>query len=213
LGFYLLSKIIHRLAGEPLDEYARKTFYSPLGLSNTAFTPWQHFPDERIVPTEIDTIFRKQTIHGYVHDPGAALLGGVSGHAGLFSNATDLTILFQMLLNKGSYGGKRYLSPSTVEMFTRTHLENNRRGLGFDKPDTDTTKTGPTAKSASPDTFGHTGFTGTCAWADPKHNLIYVFLSNRTYPYATNNKLAQENIRTRIMQVVYDAIYHSQNEH
>jgi beta-glucosidase-like glycosyl hydrolase/CubicO group peptidase (beta-lactamase class C family) len=213
LGFYLLSKIIHRLAGEPLDEYARKTFYAPLGLSNTAFTPWQHFPDERIVPTEIDTIFRKQTIHGYVHDPGAALLGGVSGHAGLFSNATDLTILFQMLLNKGSYGGKRYLSPSTVEMFTRTHLENNRRGLGFDKPDTDTTKTGPTAKSASPDTFGHTGFTGTCAWADPKHNLIYVFLSNRTYPYATNNKLAQENIRTRIMQVVYDAIYHSQNEH
>lgn len=210
LGFYVFSKIIHRLSGEPLDVYADKNFYKPLGLKATTFNPFKVFPQDRIVPTEIDTIFRKQVIRGYVHDPGAALLGGVSGHAGLFSTATDLAVLFQMLLNKGTYGGKKYITAPTVELFTRTHLENNRRGLGFDKPELDPTKAGPTAKSASPATFGHSGFTGTCVWADPEYQLIYVFLSNRTYPYATNNKLAQQNIRTEIMQAVYDAIFKAQ---
>jgi beta-N-acetylhexosaminidase len=210
MGFYLFAKMIERISGEPLDIFVKKNFYVPLALKITTYNPLNFFSKDRIVPTEKDTVFRKQIVQGYVHDPGAALLGGVSGHAGLFSNATDIAVLFQMLLNKGSYGGKKYLNAPTVELFTKAHLEKNRRGLGFDKPEPDITKSGPTAKSASPETFGHTGFTGACAWADPKYNLVYVFLSNRTFPDMNNNKLAQQNIRTDIMQAMYDAIHNSQ---
>ncbi|GIV34764.1 MAG: beta-N-acetylglucosaminidase [Chitinophagales bacterium] len=211
LGFYLLKLVIERLSGEPLDAYVSRTFYSPLGLSTMTFRPLQKFEVSRIIPTEQDRVFRKQLLQGYVHDPGAAMLGGVSGHAGLFSSAHDIAVLMQMLLNKGEYGGERYLNPTTVALFTRRQEEKNRRGLGFDKPEIDIYKPKPTAEDASPRTFGHSGFTGTCVWVDPDYNLIYIFLSNRVHPGADNNKLIKNNIRTRIHQAIYDAIKKSNN--
>jgi CubicO group peptidase (beta-lactamase class C family) len=150
-------------------------------------------------------------VQGYVHDPGAAMLGGVAGHAGLFSNANDLAIIMQMLLNRGEYGGERYLNPTTVSLFTKKQEMKNRRGLGFDKPEPDIYKPKSTANDASPRTFGHSGFTGTCVWADPDYDLIYVFLSNRIYPSADNQKLIQKNIRTIIHQAIYDAMKNSEN--
>ncbi len=206
LGFYLFADIIKNISGKRIDTFSDENFYAPLGLRTTTYNPLNKFPSEIIPPTEEEKTFRKELVHGYVHDPGAALLGGVSGHAGLFSNATNLAVLMQMLLNKGSYGGQPFLKPETVELFTAKHNGTNRRGLGFDKPEPDTTKGGPAAKSASVQTFGHTGFTGTSVWADPQHQLVYVFLSNRVHPDASNNKLASKNIRTDIMQVVYDAL-------
>lgn len=206
LGFYLFAKIIKEITKTSIDSFVDNTFYKPLGLQAITYNPLLKFSKEKIIPTEKDTLFRKQLIHGYVHDPGAALIGGVSGHSGLFSNTTDIAILMQMLLNKGSYGGKQYLDSITVDLFTKTQVANNRRGLGFDKPDPLNMQTGPTAEDASSFTFGHNGFTGTCTWADPANGLVYVFLSNRVYPNATNNKLASNNIRTEIMQVVYDAL-------
>jgi CubicO group peptidase (beta-lactamase class C family) len=160
------------------------------------------------MPTENDTIFRKQLIHGDVHDPGAAMLGGVSGHAGLFSDANDLAIILQMLLNNGEYGGKRYFLPATVKEFTKIQFpENgNRRGAGFDKPQITYTPDGPSCRSASPRSFGHSGFTGTYFWADPDNQLLYVFLSNRVYPNASNQKISEMNIRTKIHQKMYDIL-------
>jgi CubicO group peptidase (beta-lactamase class C family) len=159
------------------------------------------------VPTEIDTVFRKQLIHGYVHDPGAAMLGGVSGHAGLFSNGLDLAILMQMMLQHGTYAGRRYLDSSTIAEFTRTQFSanNNRRALGFDKPVRGSKGTGPTCPEASAGSFGHTGFTGTMAWVDPANGLIYIFLSNRVYPDANDNKLLKLNLRTDIQKALYKA--------
>jgi len=161
-----------------------------------------------IAPTENDTAFRKRLIHGHVHDPAAAMLGGVAGNAGLFSDAGSLAVIMQMLLNKGTYGGRKYFSEETVKLFTTRYYRdgNNRRGLVFDKPEPDVLKIGPTAIAASLSTFGHTGFTGTAAWADPQHDLVYVFLSNRVYPSAVNNRLAQGNYRTDIMQAIYEII-------
>jgi beta-N-acetylhexosaminidase len=211
LGFYIFPEIIEKLSGKNIDEYTKVNFYEPLGLRTTTYNPLRYFSANTIVPTENDTLFRKQLIRGFVHDPGAALLGGVSGHAGLFSNAGDIAILMQMLLNKGSYAGKQFIKPETVDLFTKSHLEKNRRGFGFDKPEIDTAKTSPTAKSASLNTFGHSGFTGTCTWADSDNNLVYVFLSNRVYPSAANNKLAINNVRTDIMQVVYNALKKNEN--
>lgn len=211
LGFYFFKHIIEKLTGLPLEDFTSRTFYKPLGLSTMTFHPLKHFPADRIVPTEDDKVFRKQLLQGYVHDPGAAMLGGVGGHAGLFSNANDLAILMQMLLNRGEYGGVRYLNPTTVSLFTRKQEEKNRRGLGFDKPEFDLYKPKSTANDASPRTFGHSGFTGTCAWADPDYNLVYVFLSNRIHPTGDNNKLIQKNIRTQIHQAVYDAMKKSGN--
>ena len=172
------------------------------------YNPRDRFPLSRIMPTENDTIFRKQLIHGDVHDPGAAMLGGVSGHAGLFSDANDLAIILQMLLNSGEYGGKRYFLPSTVKEFTKVQFpENgNRRGAGFDKPQINYTPDGPSCKSASPNSFGHSGFTGTYIWADPDNQLLYVFLSNRVYPNASNQKISEMNIRTEIHQKMYDIL-------
>jgi CubicO group peptidase (beta-lactamase class C family) len=133
------------------------------------------------------------------------MLGGVAGHAGLFSNAMDLAILMQMNLQGGSYGNVQYLTPATLQKFTAKQTEDNRRGLGWDKPNPEV-KDGPTGTYASPDTFGHTGFTGTAAWADPQYGLVYIFLSNRVYPDATNTKLIKENIRTRIQDIIYESI-------
>ena len=162
------------------------------------------FELKEIVPTETDKAFRGQTIHGFVHDPGAAMMGGVGGHAGVFSNANDMAKYMQMLLNNGDYGGKHYLDSATIKNFTTAHFE-SRRGLGFDKPDPKG-KWGSACDSASLASFGHTGFTGTISWADPEENLIYIFLSNRIYPTAENKKLVTMNVRTDIMEVIYASL-------
>lgn len=214
LGFYLLRIVVERITEEPFEQYLSKEFYKPLGLQTMTFNPLEKFPVERIMPTEDDHAFRHQWIRGYVHDPGAAMLGGISGHAGLFSNAGDLAVILQMLLNKGSYGGHQYLAPATVEKFTSAwDADNhNRRSPGFDKPLLEPSASGPSCISASPLSFGHSGFTGTYVWADPKYDLLYVFLSNRVCPDASNNKLSGMNIRTSIHQKVYDLLINSESK-
>ena len=163
---------------------------------------------KEIVPTEIDTYFRNRKVHGYVHDPGAAMMGGVEGHAGLFANAGDLAVIMQMLIQGGEYGGIRYIKESTVKEFTKRQfpLNKNRRGIGFDKPLPNNERGGPACIEVSDNSFGHSGFTGTYTWADPDNNLVYIFLSNRTYPSAEVNTLLKLNIRTDIHKVVYKAI-------
>jgi CubicO group peptidase (beta-lactamase class C family) len=149
-----------------------------------------------------------QQVRGYVHDPRAAMLGGITGHAGLFGNSLDLAKLLQMMLNGGEYGGERFISRETIELFTKEYsgIPGSRRGLGFDKPEPDKSKPGSSCLSASPLSYGHTGFTGTMVWVDPEWDLIYVFLSNRVYPDALNNKLLETNVRTEVQQIIYNAI-------
>ncbi|MEI7663720.1 MAG: serine hydrolase, partial [Bacteroidota bacterium] len=209
LGFYLLRLIVEQVTGKPFEKYLDETFYKPLGLATTGFNPLNRFSTSQVIPTEYDTEFRKQLVWGYVHDPGAAMLGGVSGHAGLFSDARDLAVIMQMLLQDGSYGGKQYLSPATIREFTRVQFpgRGNRRGVGFDKPLLNYSPDGPVCKGASAGSFGHSGFTGTYIWADPANGLVYIFLSNRVYPSAANQKLAEMNIRTNIHQTVYDLLH------
>lgn len=208
LGFVMLKFLVENATGNDFEKYLEENFYKPLGLAYMGFHPLKRFPRSIIAPTEIDQYFRMQTVRGYVHDPTAAILGGVAGHAGLFSDAGNLAVIMQMLLQKGTYGGRRYFSEQTVNEFTRTQFiyYKNRRGLGFDKPVLDKNEEGPTCRSASLKSFGHTGFTGTYAWADPENNLVYIFLSNRTWPDGSENKLAKLNIRTKIQQVLYDAV-------
>ncbi len=208
LGFYFFPDIIKILVDKPFDEYVNVNFYKPLGLSTMGFLPRQRFSLDRITPTEQDTSFRFQLIQGDVNDQGAAMLGGISGHAGLFSDANDLGILAQMLLQGGTYGNKNYIEPWTIKEFTQSQypLNDNRRGIGFDKPLPKYDPEGPCCKSASQESFGHMGFTGTYIWVDPDNQLVYVFLSNRTYPDAGNNKLSAMNIRPKIHQIFYDAI-------
>jgi beta-N-acetylhexosaminidase len=205
LGFILMQQAVEHITGKPLDEYVNEEFYKPMGLPTMRFNPLDRFSLNRIIPTEDDTVFRHQLIHGDVHDPAAAMMGGVAGHAGLFGNATDLAAIFQMLLQHGNYGGRHYLDSATIEEFTSGQFPGNRRGLGFDKPQNQGEE-GPACQDASPRSFGHTGFTGTYVWADPDNQLIIVFLSNRVHPDAGDNKLVKLGIRTRIQQVVYDAI-------
>ncbi|MBP6334755.1 MAG: serine hydrolase [Bacteroidia bacterium] len=208
LGPILMKGLVEKVSDERFEDYLNKYFYTPLQLSNSGFIPSNKFARSRIVPTEFDKEFRKQLVHGYVHDPAAAMMGGVSGNAGLFSNANDLAIIMQMLLNGGHYGGRRFLKESTVKEFTGRQFPEtaNRRGLLFDKPETDGAKDSPACKSASPSAFGHQGFTGTCVWADPENNLIFIFLSNRVNPDSKNTKLSKMNVRTDIQQAAYDAI-------
>ena len=208
LGFYYLMKMVESVTNKPFEEFLEENFYRPLGLSTICFKPYRYFDLDRIAPTEYDTIFRMMQIHGDVHDPGAAMLGGISGHAGLFSDANDLAIILQMLLQKGFYAGKRFINPFTIYDFTSYQypLDFNRRGVGFDKPLLNYSDNGPACRSASFKSFGHSGFTGTYIWADPINNLIYVFLSNRVYPDASNRKIIEMNIRTNIHQIFYDAI-------
>ncbi|MGI8892382.1 MAG: glycoside hydrolase family 3 N-terminal domain-containing protein [Bacteroidia bacterium] len=213
LSMITMQMVIEEEAKTSLDDYVNQNFYNPLGLSRITYNPLLKNKVEKIVPTENDTKFRGQLIQGVVHDPAAAMMGGVAGHAGLFSNATDLAVIMQMLINGGNYGGENYIKTSTVNEFTKTHVQGNRRGLIFDKPEPDLSKGGPTAKSAPLTSFGHQGFTGTCVWADPENNLVYIFLSNRVYPDAENNKLAKMNIRTDIHQVIYNAIDQSMERH
>lgn len=205
--FIFLGKIVEAVSGLTLDDYVSKTFYRPMSLENMGYLPLNHFAKSRIVPTEQEKTFRQQLLQGNVHDPGAAMFGGVAGHAGLFSNAYDLACIMQMLLNQGVWNGKRYLQEETINLFTRYGSSTSRRGLGFDKPERDnaTRKEPYPAASASAATFGHTGFTGTCVWADPEYNLIYVFLSNRVYPTGSS-LLNQMNIRPKIHEAIYRAL-------
>jgi beta-N-acetylhexosaminidase len=174
----------------------------------TGFKPLDRFKADRLIPTENEKQFRRQTTRGDVHDEGAALMGGVAGHAGLFSSAYDLAILYQMLLNNGVYQGRRYLQPETIRLFTSYQRNGSRRGLGFDKPESDNKARKDPYPSlwASAATFGHTGFTGTCVWADPQRDLVYIFLSNRVHPTRDNNKLSQLQVRGKIQDALYAAI-------
>ncbi len=212
LSFFLYPELIKRLTGIDYETYLAENFYKPLG-TNLSYNPLRKFEKSIIVPTEYDSIFRKQQIQGYVHDESAAMLGGVSGNAGLFGTALDLAKIMQMYLNGGTYGGKRLLSDSTIKEFTRCQFpENeNRRGLGFDKPLLNNKENGSTAIDASNKSFGHAGFTGTFCWADPKNGILFVFMSNRVYPTRNNSKLYQLNIRPSIHQVLYDAVKRIKN--
>ncbi|MFY8021526.1 MAG: serine hydrolase domain-containing protein, partial [Bacteroidia bacterium] len=199
LGFMMLRKVVEVVSHEPFETYLNNHFYKPLNLANMVFNPYKKAVNQGfIIPTENDLLFRKQLIKAYVHDPAAAMLGGVSGHAGLFSNSNDVAVIMQMLMNGGTYGGNRFLKESTIDYFSKKQNKKSRRGLGFDKPELNVLKASPSGKLSSALCFGHTGFTGTCAWADPKNGLVYVFLSNRINPSAENKKLADQNIRTKI---------------
>jgi serine-type D-Ala-D-Ala carboxypeptidase len=204
LSMYFMQQIIENITQQPLQNYVQQQFLKPLGMYTTGYLPRLQFDKNQIVPTEQDSYFRKTLLWGFVHDQGAAMLGGVAGHAGLFSNASDLAILFQMMLNGGSYGGQQFLKPETIALFTAKQSKASRRGLGFDKWDPDVAKQYP-SKYASSQTYGHTGYTGTCVWVDPKFNLIYIFVSNRVHPQVSN-KLSDLKIRTQIFDVVYEAI-------
>ncbi|MCK5775930.1 MAG: serine hydrolase, partial [Bacteroidales bacterium] len=207
LGYFFVPQIIENFSNLPINEFVKQQFYQKLNLKYTTYHPRQHFNLLDIAPTEKDTLFRKQTIRGDVHDPGAAMLGGVCGHAGLFSTAEDLTILFQMYLQKGYYGGYQYIDTTTIAEFTRYQFDGNknRRALGFDKPYKKYDEFGPVCESASLDSYGHSGFTGTYVWADPKNQTVYVFLSNRVYPKADNYKISKFDFRTNIHQALYNA--------
>ncbi|HUH74947.1 MAG TPA: glycoside hydrolase family 3 N-terminal domain-containing protein [Chitinophagales bacterium] len=206
LGYYFMKKIIEKQFNQTLDVVADSLIWKRLGGTRTMYNPLQHGVSlKEIAPTEEDKSFRMQKIHGYVHDQGAAMMGGVAGHAGLFSNANDLAKYFQMLLNKGFYGGVQFFQPQSVEKFTTKVGANNRRALAFDKP-VMTGGEGPTCDCVSAESFGHTGFTGTIAWADPKNEIIFIFLSNRTFPDAENRLLINQNIRPRLQQIITDAI-------
>lgn len=207
LAFYLLRRAVENVTQTRIDEYAKHYFYDPLGATTLTFNPLNRFPLSDVVPTEQDDLFRRQLVHGYVHDPGAAMLGGVSGHAGLFANANDLAKLMQMYLQKGEYGGERYFSEKTFDVFNRTHYKRyrNRRGLGFDKPRLNS-RLKPRKKWLPPESFGHTGFTGTMVWIDPTNELLYIFLSNRVCPSAENRKLIELGIRGQIHKAIYESI-------
>jgi beta-N-acetylhexosaminidase len=206
--FIFLGKVVEALSGMKLDEYVQKNFYNRIGMTTTGFKPRAHFAVDRIVPTEEEKHFRRQLIQGDVHDEGASLFGGVAGHAGLFSDAHDLAMLYQMLLNGGEFNGERYLKPQTIKYFTAYHSDVSRRGLGFDKPEKDnaTRKEPYPSIMVSKETFGHTGFTGTCVWVDPKYDLVFIFLSNRVYPTRDNPKLSQMFIRGKIQDAIYRAL-------
>lgn len=203
LGMILMKELIERVTGTKFEEYVHEAFYKPMGLDHITFLPTNTFQLDNIIPTSISPDMRKGLVHGTVHDPGAAMLGGVSGHAGLFGNAESLAVIMQMLLNGGVYNNVRYLEEATVKKFTSQQNENSRRGIGWDKPEMNRNRANPASDYASSLCFGHTGFTGTMVWADPKHDLVYVFLSNRVYPTQENRKLIRDNVRTNIMDVIY----------
>lgn len=206
LTMYFMQAVVERVVNQSLDKFLEQNFYHPLGLHTLTFNPFEKIPMDNIAPTENDMAFRQRQIQGYVHDPGAAMYGGVAGHAGLFGKANDLAVMMQMMLNKGYYGEVNLLKPETVSSFTKRQSKQSRRGWGWDKPEPEEGEGGSAGKLASKSTFGHTGFTGTCVWADPENDLIYIFLSNRVYPEAENRKLLQEEIRTDIHDIIYLAM-------
>lgn len=207
LGFYLMQKLVEKESSESLDAFVNKNFYEKIGATTLGYNPLHKFSKDRIAPTEYDSIYRKQLLQGYVHDSGAAMMGGVGGHAGLFSNANDLAKIMQMYVQYGTYGGERFIDSSTINYYNQMPYKSqrNRRALGFDKP-----RLNRALKSAnswlSLKSFGHTGFTGTMVWADPTTDIVYIFLSNRVYPNSRNLKINQLGVRRNIQKVVYDAI-------
>ncbi|MFT7161631.1 MAG: CubicO group peptidase (beta-lactamase class C family) [Bacteroidia bacterium] len=209
LSFYLYPEIVANLTGESYDGFLYNQFFKPLGATTLSFNPARKFDLERIVPTETDDYFRMEQIHGEVHDEGAIMMEGVSGNAGLFSNANDLAKVWQMYLNGGYYGGTQFISEETLNEFTKCQFceTGNRRGLGFDKPLVvyDSLKSS-VAKQASPESFGHSGYTGAFVWADPQNQLLYIFLSNRVYPTRDNRKIYTMNVRPRIHTLIYELL-------
>jgi beta-N-acetylhexosaminidase len=205
--FIFLGKIVEAISGLPLEKYVKQTFYDPLQMSSTGFRPRERFPVNHIAPTENELGFRQQLIQGDVHDPGAAMFGGVAGHAGLFSDAYDLAVLCQVFLNGGRFNGHQFFKKETLDLFT-SYQTDSRRGLGFDKPekDNETRKDPYPALSVSPLTFGHTGFTGTCVWIDPQYNLIFIFLSNRVNNNGDPNRFGRMNIRPKVHETIYQAL-------
>jgi beta-N-acetylhexosaminidase len=207
--FIFLGKFVEELTGLTLDQYVKKTFYDKIGMHSTTFQPRNRFnAQQQIIPTELEKHFRRQMIQGDVHDEGASMFGGIAGHAGLFSNAYDLSLLYQMLLNGGEMNGQHFLSEATIKKFTAYGATDSRRGLGFDKPEKDnaTRKEPYPSALVSPEAFGHTGFTGTCVWVDPKYNLVYIFLSNRVNPTRNNPLLSQLSVRGKIQDAIYKVI-------
>ncbi|TJZ59844.1 beta-lactamase family protein [Sphingobacterium olei] len=204
ISMYVMKEIAEHETSTPMEEFVQDFLYKPIGMKTAGYTPRTRFDRSRIVPTQHDTAFRKVLLQGYVHDEGAAMAGGVAGHAGLFATANDLAIYGQLLLNRGEYGGVRYFKPETVDLFTSNQSQSSRRGLGFDRADPDLKKEYP-SKFANSSVYGHTGYTGTCIWIDPKHQLVYIFLSNRVHPQVTG-KLYELNIRSRIQDVIYETI-------
>jgi len=207
LGYYLFKKIIEDKFKTPFNDYLENNYYNELGMGNLCFLPKEKLDMSRIIPTENDFEFRGQLLKGNVHDMGAAMLGGVGGHAGLFSNSNDIAKMMQLYLQKGFYGGKRYFDSETFDKFNKRYYSDKkvRRGLGFDKPQLDSTVMA-TCGCVSEESFGHSGFTGTYTWADPVSEIIYVFLSNRVFPTMENYGLVKENIRTKIQQIIQEAI-------
>ncbi|RZL16984.1 MAG: beta-N-acetylglucosaminidase [Pedobacter sp.] len=204
ISMYVMKDIVEHITEEPITKYTYENFYLPLGMQTAGFLPRNRFPKDRIVPTEDDKVFRKTLLVGYVHDQGAALAGGVAGHAGLFATANDLAIFYQMLLNKGTYGGTQYFKPETVTTFTSKQSDVSRRGLGFDRWDPKPANKYP-SELASPETYGHTGYTGIGVWVDPSRDMIYIFLSNRVNP-SVSEKLGNLAIRRRVQDVINKAI-------
>lgn len=205
VGFIVLQQVVEAIAKMPMDRFLDQEFYRPMGLKHTGFLPLRFADKQEIIPSNHDGFLRKATLQGFVHDESAAFQGGVSGNAGLFSTAREVALICQMLLNGGELNGHRYLSPSTVKRFTTETSRLGRRGLGFDKPDVRNPQKSPCCVDAPASVYGHTGFTGTCAWVDPERKLIYVFLSNRTYPNVYNTKMMKLDIRTRIQEAMYKA--------
>lgn len=209
LNFMLLKEMVENMTKVPMDAYLDSVFFKPMGLMYTSYNPLKRFPKEQIAPTAEKDFLRGGPLQGYVHDEAAAFMGGVSGNAGLFSTAHDVAVLFQMLLDRGICGDRRYLSRATCDLFIGMKSKSSRRGLGFDKPDTEKQDESPCASEAPASVFGHTGFTGTCVWADPDNDLVFVFLSNRTYPMAYGeNNLVKLEIRSRIQQAMYQSLMH-----
>ena len=204
LCYYFTQPILERLIGESQASYLRRNIYLPLGLNRILYKPLSLFSEKQIVPTEDDQAFRKQLLRGYVHDPGAAMLGGVAGHAGIFANAWSLAHVMQLFLNKGEMAGQRFFTETTYNEFTKQQYPGNRRAAGFDRPNA--SGGGTCDVLASQQSFGHSGFTGTLAWADPKNKVIFIFLSNRVHPNQDNWKLRDLNIRTDLQHVVYQAL-------
>ncbi|MBN2165017.1 MAG: serine hydrolase [Marinilabiliaceae bacterium] len=206
MGFYLLQHVIEKTMNKSIHNIVDSILFSPMDISTITYLPLQSFKSFQIVPTENDRVFRKQLLRGYVHDPGATIIGGVAGNAGLFSNADALVKMMQLYLNKGMYGDVKLFKPETIRLFTHQFDTDNRRGLGFDKPEPDTTRPSPVCPEASLNSYGHLGFTGTMVWADPDYDLVYVFLSNRVHPHVWNNKLTEGNFRTKILKVIYHSM-------
>ncbi len=203
LGFYIYPEFVKKFYGMDFETFLNTRFYNPLGIK-PVYNPLKHHDISCIAPTEKDSIWRKRIVRGTVHDEGAALMGGVSGHAGLFGTARDVAVIMQLILNKGEYGGRRLIKPSTVELFTSQAFESNRRGLVFDKPLLDPSLNGTPSKRASMQSYGHTGFTGSFVWADPSNKLLLIFLCNSSFPNRST-MLSRLNVRTQLHDIFYNA--------